>query len=71
MEMPIGFERDFFGIGMSHRTTVERVVAEMRGRLDGTLSLRVMVKIVHLSPYRFARTFRWNRRTAGETRASL
>ena len=58
MEMPIGFECDFFGIGMSHRATVERVVAEMRGRLDGTLSLRVMVKIVHLSPYRFARTFR-------------
>ena len=48
--MPIGFESDFFGIGMSHRTTVERVVAEMRERLDGTLSLRVMVKIVHLSP---------------------
>lgn len=59
METPVGFEPDLFpGVDASHRATVERVVAEMRERVDETLSLQAMAEIAHLSPYHFARTFR-------------
>lgn len=59
METPVGFEPDLSpGVNASHRATVERVVAEMRERVDETLSLRAMAEIAHLSPYHFARTFR-------------
>ena len=37
---------------------VERVIAEMRSTTDGTLSLKEMSEVAHLSPYHFARTFR-------------
>ncbi len=59
METPVGFEPDLSpGVDASHRATVERVVAEMRERVDETLSLRAMAEIAHLSLYHFARTFR-------------
>jgi AraC family transcriptional regulator len=59
METPVGFELDRPpGVDESHLATVERVVAEMRERVDETLSLRSMAGIAHLSPYHFARTFR-------------
>jgi AraC family transcriptional regulator len=59
METPIGFESDLLSsVGASHRTIVERVVAEMRERVNETLSLWAMTGIAHLSPYHFARTFR-------------
>jgi AraC family transcriptional regulator len=59
METPVGFEPDLFpGVDVSHRMTVERVLAEMRERVDEALSLRAMAEIAHLSPYHFARTFR-------------
>src|ERR687894_27146 len=59
METPVGFESDLFSdVGASHRATVERVVTEMRDRVDATLSLRAMAEIAHLSPHHFARTFR-------------
>lgn len=41
-----------------HLLTVERVVAAMRRREDGTLCLRTMAEMANLSPYHFARTFR-------------
>lgn len=37
---------------------VERVLAAMRQREDGTLCLRTMAEMANLSPYHFARTFR-------------
>ncbi|MCA1715971.1 MAG: AraC family transcriptional regulator [Actinobacteria bacterium] len=59
MESPVRFEHDLLpGAEASHHATVERVVAEMRERVDETLSLRAMAEIAHLSPYHFARTFR-------------
>jgi len=59
METQVGFESDLFSdIDAPHRTTVERVVTEMRERVDETLSLGAMAEIAHLSPYHFARTFR-------------
>jgi hypothetical protein len=40
METPIGFESDLLSsVGAFHRTIVERVVAEMRERVNETLSL--------------------------------
>jgi len=59
MEAPVGFEPALSAdIDTAHRAIVERVVAEMRERVDETLSLRAMAEIAHLSPYHFARTFR-------------
>lgn len=59
METPIGFESDLLSsVDASHRTILERVVAEMRERVNETLSLCVMTEVAHLSPYHFARTFR-------------
>lgn len=59
MVTQVGFESDLLaGVGASQRTAVERVIAEMRERVDETLSLRAMAEIAHLSPYHFARTFR-------------
>jgi hypothetical protein len=52
METPIGFEPDLLSsVGASHRTIVERVVAEMREWVNETLSLWVMTGIADLSPY--------------------
>jgi AraC family transcriptional regulator len=42
----------------SHRPVVERVVAAMRERADGPLTLRDMADVAHLSPYHFARVFK-------------
>ena len=42
----------------SHRPAVERVVAAMRERADGPLTLRDMADVAHLSPYHFARVFK-------------
>ena len=59
IETPVGFEPDLFSGGdASHRTTVERVVVDMREPVDETLSLRAMAEIAHLSPYHLAHTFR-------------
>ena len=43
--------------GASHQRTIERVIAVMRERVDGTLPLNKMAEITHRSPYHFARTF--------------
>lgn len=59
METPVGFDPALSpSVDASHRATVERVIAEMRERVDETLSLRAMAEIAHFSPYHFARTFR-------------
>ncbi len=42
----------------SHHPAVERVVAAMRERADGPLTLRDMADVAHLSPYHFARVFK-------------
>ncbi|HVF01946.1 MAG TPA: hypothetical protein VNA27_11535 [Rubrobacteraceae bacterium] len=47
METLIGFEPDRFpDVDASHRVIVERVVAEMRERVDETLSLRAMLRLL-------------------------
>ena len=46
------------GVGALQLAPVERVIAEMRERVSGPLSLGDMADIAHLSPYHFARTFR-------------
>jgi hypothetical protein len=51
METPAGFELDRLpGVDASHRTTVERVIAEMRERVVETLSLRAMAEIATSAP---------------------
>ena len=51
METPVGFEPDRLpGVDASHRATVERVLAEMRERVEETLSLQAIAEIAHLSP---------------------
>lgn len=45
------------GTELSHRTAVERVIAEMRRRLDTTPSLEELAEIALMSPFHFSRTF--------------
>jgi len=55
----VGFEPEHrFGVGASHRKTVERVIAAMREQGDGAFLLSDMADVAHLSPYHFARVFR-------------
>ncbi len=59
MEIPVGFEPEHrFGVGASHRKTVEWVITTMREQGDGAFLLSDMADVAHLSPYHFARVFR-------------
>lgn len=49
---------DSLRVGASRQRAVERVIAAMRERIDGALSLGAMAEIAHLSPFRFVRVFR-------------
>ena len=57
MKAAIQFEVSVGDAGVAHRSAVERVIREMRGRLADPLSLPEMARIAGLSPFHFDRIF--------------